>query len=150
MECCELRAFGGFWEPRRYERRLRVGREAHSLYFTLIPEFGAVGTILYIWMVLSSLKNLRFIRKKMREHHQQSEGDPYFPERIRYLTLALEGSLVGFLVSGVFISVLYYPHFWIWMALVVALRRQVMTSIPDPEIMQRHWSPASTKPALQP
>ncbi len=131
--------------------RSRAGRQAHSLYFTLIPEWGIVGTILYAWMVLSLLKDLRLIRKKLGEHQQQSEEGPYFSERARYLSLALEGSLVSFLVSGAFISVLYYPHFWIWMALVVALKRQVMTSGPEPETIQPHWSHSpSTKPLLQP
>jgi probable O-glycosylation ligase (exosortase A-associated) len=123
------------------------GRQAHSLYFTVIPELGTLGTFLYAWMVLSSLKDLRLIRKKLREQHQQSERDTYCRERIRYLTLALEGSLAGFLVSGVFISVLYYPHFWIWMALVVALKRQVVSSIPGPESMhnQREFPLSRTK-----
>ena len=34
----------------------------------------------------------------------------------------MEGSLIGFIVSGVFISILWYPSLWIMMALVVALR----------------------------
>ena len=39
-----------------------------------------------------------------------------------YLARAMEGSLIGFIVSGVFISTLWYPSLWIMMALVVALR----------------------------
>jgi O-antigen ligase len=137
----------GFGGNEREAGRGHGGRQAHSLYFTLIPEFGTVGTLLYAWMVLSSLKDLRLIRKKLREQRQQSGGDTYFRERIRYLTLALEGSLVGFLVSGTFISVLYYPHFWIWMALVVTLKRQVVLSIPGPESMhnQRELAFSGTK-----
>jgi hypothetical protein len=34
----------------------------------------------------------------------------------------MEGSLIGFIVSGVFISTLWYPSLWIMMALIVALR----------------------------
>lgn len=115
---------------------LHGGRKAHSLYFTLIPELGTVGTFLYAWMVLSSLKDLRIVRRKMREQHRESERDMDLRERLRYLTFALEGSLAGFLVSGVFISVLYYPHFWIWMALVVVLKRQVASSMPGPASVQ--------------
>ena len=39
-----------------------------------------------------------------------------------HLARAMEGSLIGFIVSGVFISILWYPSLWITMALVVALR----------------------------
>lgn len=120
--------------------RFNGGRAAHSLYFTLIPELGIVGTILFAWMVLSSLRDLRFIRKRIRENPQQLEEDKYFRERVRYLTLALGGSLPGFLVSGAFLSVLYYPNFWIWMALVVALKRQVVSSIPGPERTRYRWA----------
>src|SRR5207249_1282997 len=38
---------------------------------------------------------------------------------------AMEASLIGFLVSSIFISTLYYPNFWVTMGFVVALRRIV-------------------------
>jgi hypothetical protein len=34
----------------------------------------------------------------------------------------MEGSLIGFIVSGMFISTLWYPSMWIMMAFVVVLR----------------------------
>jgi hypothetical protein len=37
----------------------------------------------------------------------------------------MEVSLIGFLVSSIFISTLYYPNFWVAMGFVVALRRIV-------------------------
>ena len=30
--------------------------------------------------------------------------------------------MLGYLVSGIFLSVLYYPHFWLLISLCVALR----------------------------
>ena len=131
---------GGFGGTATDTGRLHGGRAAHSLYFTLIPELGIVGIILYAWMVLSSLRDLRLIRKRIREKPQQLEEDKYFRERVRYLTLALGGSLPGFLVSGTFLSVLYYPNFWIWMALVVALKRQVISSVAVPERVRYRWA----------
>jgi O-antigen ligase len=131
---------GGFGGHDGMEGRLHTGRAAHSLYFTLIPELGTVGTILFTWMLLSSLRDLRFIRKRIREKPQRLEEDIHFRERVRYLTLALGGSLPGFLASGAFISVLYYPNFWIWLALVVALKRQVVSSIPGSERRRYRWA----------
>lgn len=131
---------GGFGGTATDTGRLHGGRAAHSLYFTLIPELGIVGIILYAWMVLSSLRDLRFIRNRIKQNPQRFEDDRYFRERVRYLTLALGGSLPGFLASGAFLSVLYYPNFWIWMALVVALKRQVVSSIPGPERTRYRWA----------
>jgi hypothetical protein len=34
----------------------------------------------------------------------------------------MEGGLIGFIVSGIFISIMWYPSLWIMMALIVALR----------------------------
>jgi putative inorganic carbon (HCO3(-)) transporter len=38
-----------------------------------------------------------------------------------YLALGLDGALIGFVVSGSFVTVLYYPYFWINLAMTVAL-----------------------------
>jgi O-antigen ligase len=131
---------GGFGGHDGMEGQLHGGRAAHSLYYTVIPELGTVGTILFAWMLLSSLGDLRFIRKRIRENPQRSQDDIYFQERVKYLSLALGGSLAGYLVSGIFISVLYYPNFWIWIAMVVALKRQVISSIPVPESVRHRWA----------
>jgi hypothetical protein len=40
--------------------------------------------------------------------------------------LALEGSIIGFLVSSIFISTLYYPVFWLLAGFVLALRKAVV------------------------
>jgi hypothetical protein len=126
---------GGFGGGAGMQGRLHGGRMAHSLYFTLIPELGSIGTILFAGMILSSLNDLRFIRKRLREHPMQRHGNTDTSELFRYLTFGLGGSLGAYLASATFISTLYYPHFWIWMGIVVALRRQVVSSIPGPESM---------------
>jgi hypothetical protein len=41
---------------------------------------------------------------------------------ISNLARAVEGSVVGYLASSVFISTLYYPTFWVLMAFTVAVR----------------------------
>jgi O-antigen ligase len=110
--------------PEGFAGILHGGRAAHSVYFTLIPELGIVGTILFAWMLYLSLKDLRFIRRVAREASGKTlEKGSWLHRKIDYVALALEGSLLGFLVSGAFLSALYYPNFWIWMGMVKALRR---------------------------
>ena len=41
----------------------------------------------------------------------------------------LDGSLVGLIVSGSFISVLYYPFFWINFAMTVALNNAALNAL---------------------
>ena len=42
---------------------------------------------------------------------------------ILYMAHGLDGALVGYLVSGFFVTVLYYPYFWINLAMTVALNQ---------------------------
>jgi len=108
--------------PGGLQGKYHGGRAAHSLYFTLLPELGTVGVILFALMLFSTFKDLRSIRHGVeKQFNRPSENER--STKIKYLTLALEGSVVAFLTSGAFISVLYYPCFWIWMAMVVALKQ---------------------------
>ena len=43
-------------------------------------------------------------------------------EYLLYYSHAIEAGLIGFLVSGIFLSVFTYPHFWLMTALVVSLK----------------------------
>jgi hypothetical protein len=92
---------------------------------TLISELGLAGIVIIGGMLLQCYKDLKFVRRKFaapasRQKHGQIVQAG---EDIRaYLARAMEGSLIGFIVTGVFISVLWYPALWIMTALVVALR----------------------------
>jgi hypothetical protein len=48
------------------------------------------------------------------------------------MTLAIDASLVGLLVSGAFITVLYYPHVWLLTAFSVVLRRGFDAAVTAP------------------
>jgi hypothetical protein len=37
------------------------------------------------------------------------------------LAVGMDAALIGFVISGSFVSVLYYPYFWVHMAMCVAL-----------------------------
>jgi probable O-glycosylation ligase (exosortase A-associated) len=94
------------WEL--YQGRTHGGRVAHSLYFTLIPEFGLVGSMVYAGMVVLVIVRVRRTLKltKNRVIDDDELVDLFLIAR------AIIPSLLAFLLSGGFISVLYYPHFW--------------------------------------
>jgi len=117
------------WNVERIENKLGVqwherslaGRAAHSLYFTLLPELGVIGVVLYGAMIFFTLKDLNYIKKAAKTRKDLFPGEE--SKKLYYLALALEGSLVAFLASSVFISTLYYPNFWILCGFVVSLKK---------------------------
>ena len=100
--------------------RSRAGRAMHSLYFTLLPEWGLVGTVLYGMIVYRTYRDVRFLCRFRLPKNHGGLGDA---ARIQTWGYAMEGSLVAFFVCGIFISVLTYPSFWVMMGFVIALRK---------------------------
>jgi len=90
-------------------------RAAHSLYFTVLPEFGIVGTSIFGLMVFQSFSRMRKIRKAKTGPPSQK------PSLEVSIASAVTASLVGYFSAGAFISVLYYPHFWYTIGIVAAL-----------------------------
>ncbi|MEL6543442.1 MAG: O-antigen ligase family protein [Myxococcota bacterium] len=95
------------------------GREAHSLYFTLLPELGLVGTLLFIGVLLSLNRRLKRLMRRVETSSRESDQ----AEEFRLAALAMRCSMVTFLINAVFISVLYYPHLWYLVGFTVALER---------------------------
>ncbi len=110
-----------------YHGRSVAGRMAHSIYFTMLPELGLIGTMLFLGMVVGNIKDLNYIKKTTIQNTKQ-KGDK-FKSKCYPLALALEGSMIGFLVSGAFISILYYPNFWFSMGFIVSLKNIVMNNL---------------------
>ena len=126
------------WHISRYEPpgglhgRSRAGRAVHSLYFTLIPELGLVGIFLFTGMLYFSYKDLKWILKKEKEFllkQNQSKKIIQQLHKIRFIIFGITGAMLGYLVSGAFLSVLYYPHFWLLMGICVALKNIVQKQI---------------------
>lgn len=101
--------------------RLHGGRVAHSLYFTVIPELGLTGVLLF-----SALSWLMFqrLRGVVRQELKQPGLFAAAPE-LPLLARAMIVSMFGLFVSGAFISVLYYPHFWVLIGFTLGLAAAV-------------------------
>lgn len=83
------------------------GRVAHSVWFTCLSELGIPGVILLFLLFKTSYKVFRRI-----ETSATAFAD---------LTKPLKYSLVAFISSGSFISVLYYPFLWYLVAIISGL-----------------------------
>ncbi|MCW8879472.1 MAG: O-antigen ligase family protein [Kangiellaceae bacterium] len=92
------------WEP---GRRFMGGRAAHSVYFTVLPELGTIGSVIFFSLIKLTYNRCRDAKNALRDHLENPEYKKFY-----LLFNSLVCSLVGFLVCGAFISVLYYPFFW--------------------------------------
>ncbi len=98
------------------------GRVAHSLYFTLIPEMGIVGVCLFLSILYSNFKDHRYLSRVARNITTQLkdlsidvESSKMIEKKFQffhYTSTALLGAMVAYLVTGIFISVLWYTYFW--------------------------------------
>jgi hypothetical protein len=107
---------------------------AHSLYFTLLPELGLVGTILFFSMIISSWLVRRRIAKRCRDALKSDSLSAEQRDRVQtllQLSAAMDASLLTFLVTGAFIAVLYYPHIWLLIAFTAALDRIASQVLPQ-------------------
>lgn len=88
----------------------------HSIYIQSLSELGLAGTlplgalwILFFRLNAKTRKNLQCFGEDARR-------------RLEYrLSLGLDLGMVGFLASGAFLTVLYYPHMWILLGLSAGL-----------------------------
>ncbi len=111
-----------------FRERSFAGRAAHSIYFTIMPELGLVGTLIFLYMVRLLWGNLSSVRNRIRGPSSTPTAET---ADLLSFTYALQAALIGYLVSGAFISVLYYPPFWLLLAFSTSLKRIAVDLAPD-------------------
>ena len=92
----------------------RLAGECHNIFIECMAELGYSGLIVFLLMIFFTFINNNQTRKIARN----SLGNNTFIANMAY---GLDASLIGFLGSGFFVTVLYYPYFWINLAMTVAL-----------------------------
>lgn len=98
-----------------YVRDFYPGQEMglpHNIFIDAGSELGYTGLTVFGLMILYTLVN------NYRTRKLAAKIDNKF---FYYTAHGLDAALIGFVVSGSFVSVLYYPYFWINMAFTVAL-----------------------------
>lgn len=124
-----------------YRGKRHGGRMSHSLYFTLIPELGLAGCLFFGMMVFANYKTLRGMTKQFGRNKRRNllyegigkkENNTLRPinseisqikNMMYYDALGIYVAMAGFLASGAFLSVLYYPHFWILSGMITSMGR---------------------------
>ncbi len=89
---------------------------AHSTYVETLSEYGLAGALTVALAVFA------FFLLNARTRRQLLVQDKEVTKRFEYcLSYGLDLAMIGYLVSGAFVSVLTYPHLWLLMALGVGL-----------------------------
>lgn len=133
--------FEEYQGDRTWQDKSLAGRAAHSLYFTLLPELGTVGIVIFLGMLLNSFKDLKWVsitavEYEVKKHHRAKPMEKIQDVRRRnklrnalFVARALEGAFIGYLVASIFVATLYYPTFWVLVAFSVALRNCVAREV---------------------
>lgn len=95
---------------------------AHSLYIQTLAELGSLGFLTLLGMVALFL----YINAKTRR--EAIKRNPLGRGSIEYcLAAGLDLAMVGYVICGIFLAVLYYPHLWILLGLSVATHRMCLS-----------------------
>ena len=90
-------------------------KASHNAYTQVAAEIGAAAAILYILFILAPFKGLRNIEHKSYEVQSH--------RRYYYYAIALQASLVGYMVASFFASVAYLWYIYYLVGYAVCLRR---------------------------
>jgi len=106
------------------EQTERFGRGimavAHSLYVELLTDFGIVGVALFGILLWQTRVHLRRIQRSGTARPGQGPVADNLVA-LRCYADAVAGGIIAILVNGVFLSLLYFAHLWLLIALAGAL-----------------------------
>lgn len=103
----------------------------HNIFLDAGAELGYTGLFLFVLMIIFT-----FVNNYRTRRIAQQKGNMV----IYRLAHGLDAGMIGFLISGSFVSVLFYPYFWIAMAFTVALnnvsKQDVLSKLERPQDRQ--------------
>lgn len=97
----------------------------HNIFIEAGSELGYTGLLTFIALIFCTF----VVNARTRTLAKQIPSESSF--FISRMAHGLDGALVGFLASGFFITVLYYPFFWINLAMTVALNNTAVRTIAE-------------------
>ena len=101
----------------------------HNIFVDAGAELGYTGLILFVLMIVFTFVNNYRTRKIALQ----------LQDKVTYhLAHGLDAGMIGFLISGSFVSVLFYPYFWIGMAFTVALNNVVRLKMEQKKKSSQH------------
>src|SRR5205823_3192483 len=94
---------------RKYDWAIKTSSAAHSIYFQVLGQHGFVAFGLFMMLLLGSLLHLQRIRKLASAQSERAWIAPHAE--------ALQIALVGYMISGAFLSSAYFDLAYLYCAL---------------------------------
>ena len=125
-----------------YHARFGYGALPHNIYIEAGAELGYTGLVGFIALIGATLWVNRKTRRAARKLGRDGEW-------FAGTALGLDAAMVGFLIAGTFVTVLYYPFFWMNLAMTASLHHSVQHTLSQrrrahlAELAARRTSPAA-------
>lgn len=103
------------WLPYYHAYYDSDGELPHNIFIEAGAELGYLGLIAFLGLIAATF-TLNY-RTRQVGHNLPSPSGLFFVR----MAHGLDAALIGFLASGFFVTVLYYPFFWINLSMTVAL-----------------------------
>ena len=102
------------WGPYYVRYYNPEGEVSHNIFIEAGSEMGYLGLAAFVFLIVGTfVLNWRTRRLSRRI--------PRWEPFLRSAALGLDAALIGFMVSGFFVTVLFYPFFWMNLSLTAAL-----------------------------
>lgn len=88
----------------------------HNVFVQCGTELGLVGLGVFVGLIFAAFKANGRVRKLAK-----GSGDGFYYA----LSLGMDMALVGLIISSSFVTVLYYPYYWIYFALVASMENSL-------------------------
>ena len=95
-------------------QRYYGGRLSHNIFVEAAAELGFTGLFAFVTLIVATF----VINAKTRRLLRRARTPTPF---LIHMAHGLDGALIGYMVSGFFVTVLFYPYFWVNLAMSVSL-----------------------------
>jgi putative inorganic carbon (hco3(-)) transporter len=104
---------------------------SHNIFIQCMAELGYTGLLIFVALIVATLVVNSDTRKRA------SRGPDPPNNFIIQMSIGLDSAMVSYLVAGFFVTVLYYPFFWVNLAFTVALNSIARRQRAAPAAMMR-------------
>ncbi len=108
---------------------LEKNQACHNIFIQATAEMGITGLIVFLFLILYAFINNARTRRMAKELDK-----PFF----FHLSYGLDAGLIGFLVAGSFVTVLFYPYFWIQITMIVMLNNITLKQYTEAGFNKKH------------
>jgi O-antigen ligase len=104
------------WIPYYRSQFVTTGQLPHNIFLEAGAEMGYTGVAAFVLLIGGTLA----LNRRTRRLAKPAKARGHL---VYMMAHGLDAALVGYLVSGFFVTVLYYPFFWVNLAMTVSLYR---------------------------